>query len=498
MAVLLQIRSHPATHDAETDDSDIHMHTGSKVPCAAGEFYGTLVPCRLLGCKRSGRGPQKGVARSNDRITFGPSLIPSHRPFLPGRGCESLIDHRRVSSRTILSWRNSAYAAYAISLGSAGAAVWLTVALQSINPRIPGLPLLFCAAILSAWFGGIGPAMLVALISAAAIALNLVPVPWVGDSFAAEVPRLLVASVAVFFVSWIGGKQRQAEEQLRRVRDDLEGQIQIRTAELQRANQELRREIDERKVAEAARQAIAAELAHVSRLTMMGELTASIAHEVNQPLGAIMNYANACRRLLAAGADHRVQVDEALASIADDAQRASAVIARLRALAKKKPTEKTLVGIKSLIDDVVAIAGSKLLARGITLRVELDAELPPLRVDRVQIQQVLLNLVINAIEAMDAMPPAARVLDIRARAGNLEKAAAIVVIIRDRGTGIRSADQCRLFDAFYTTKADGVGLGLAISRSIVESHGGRLNLVPTEGPGASFQIVLPAEEPAIS
>jgi signal transduction histidine kinase len=104
----------------------------------------------------------------------------------------------------------------------------------------------------------------------------------------------------------------------------------------------------------------------------------------------------------------------------------------------------------------------------------------------------------NAIEAMDAVPPVARVLDISAQAGNLEETAAIVVTIRDRGTGIRSADQGRLFDAFYTTKAEGVGLGLVISRSIVESHGGRLNLVPTQGPGASFQIVLPVEEPAIS
>jgi len=396
------------------------------------------------------------------------------------------------------SLRSSAFVRYAVSLLSAVAAVWLTGALQSVSTHVPGLPVLFCAAIFSAWFGGVGPGMLAALVASAAIALNLIPPPSPGNSLASELPRFLTFSIAVFFVSWVSGKQRQAEDQLRRARDHLEEQVQSRTAELQRANQDLQAEIAERKVAEEALQASEAELAHVSRLTMMGELTASIAHEVNQPLGAIMNYANACRRLLAAGPDNKTQVDQALTSIAEDARRASDVIARIRALSKKKPTEKTLTGVKALIDDVVAIAKYKMQARGTAVRVELGAELPPLWVDRVQIQQVLLNLMINAIEAMDTVPPADRILDLSARSGSHEGAAAIIVTVRDHGTGVSSADQGRLFDAFYTTKSEGVGLGLAISRSIVESHGGCLSLAPTQGPGATFQIVLPVGESAHS
>jgi C4-dicarboxylate-specific signal transduction histidine kinase len=302
----------------------------------------------------------------------------------------------------------------------------------------------------------------------------------------------------VFFVSWISGKQRQAEEQLRNARDHLEDEVQSRTAELRAANRELQAEIADRKVAEAALQAIEAELTHVSRLTMMGELTASIAHEVNQPLGAIMNYANACRRLLAAESENRAQIDQALASIADDAHRASDVIARIRALSKKKPTERAPSGVKALIDDVVAIAKFKMLARGISVRVELGGELPPVNVDRVQIQQVLLNLIMNGMEAMEAVPAATRIIDISARPAALEGEPAVVMAIRDHGTGINPADQSRLFDAFYSTKADGLGLGLAISRSIVEAHGGRLCLVPTPGPGATFQILLPIGDSANS
>jgi C4-dicarboxylate-specific signal transduction histidine kinase len=396
------------------------------------------------------------------------------------------------------TWRHSAYARYAVALLAATAAIWATAELQSVSPHVPGLPLLFCAAIVSAWFGGLGPGILAALISSAAIALNLIPPPSPGNSLGSELPRFLTFSIAVLFVSWISGRQRQAEGQLRQARDELEEKVAERTAELRRANGELQAEIAEREAAEEAAQRLEAELTHVSRLTLMGELTASIAHEVNQPLGAIMNYANACRRLLAADSPDKLQVDQALAAIAEDAHRASDVIARIRALSKKKPAEKAPAGVKALIDDVVAIARHKLQARGIAIRVDLDGALPPLPIDRVQIQQVLLNLLMNGMEAMDAAAPGERIIDISARSARHDGEFAVVLAVRDRGAGIGPADQDRLFEAFYSTKASGMGLGLAISRSLVESHGGRLLLVPTEGPGATFQVVLPATEPAHS
>jgi C4-dicarboxylate-specific signal transduction histidine kinase len=385
-----------------------------------------------------------------------------------------------------------------VAIASAGAAVGATAALRAVNAHFAGLPLLFCAAIFSAWFGGLGPGMLAALVSSGAIALNLVPPPSPGNSLTSELPRLLSFSVAVFFVSWISGRQRQAEEQLRRARDQLEEKVQSRTAELRTANRDLQAEMAEREAAEEAVRTMEAELTHVSRVTLMGELTASIAHEVNQPLGAIMNYANACRRLLAAGSADHARIDQALESIADDATRASEVIARIRALSKKKPTEKAPYGVKPLISDVVAIAESKMLARGVSVRVELAPELPPLWIDRVQIQQVLLNLMINAMEAMDAVPAPQRILEISAASASHEGEAVVLVTVRDHGPGISPADRGRLFDAFFTTKSGGVGLGLAISRSIVESHRGRLALVSASGPGATFQITLPVSAAAIS
>jgi hypothetical protein len=234
------------------------------------------------------------------------------------------------------------------------------------------------------------------------------------------------------------------------------------------------------------------ELAHVSRVTMMGELTASIAHEVNQPLGAIMNYANACRRLLASGMDNAAKVDEALSKIAGDANRASDVIARIRALSNKKPTERATLPVKDLVDEVLAIARYEIQARSVTVRVDLPAELSPLYVDRVQMQQVLLNLVINSMDAVEALPMKDRVIEISARARDSEDGPAVALQVRDHGPGVNPAEVGRLFEAFHSTKPQGLGMGLPISRSIVEAHGGRLHLVPCEGRGAAFEALLPS------
>ncbi len=401
-----------------------------------------------------------------------------------------------MSIRDTHSMRQSTLVRYTVPLVTVVAAVSVTVALQSISRLIPGLPLLFCAAIVSAWFGGLGPGLLGALLASGAIALNLIPPPSMGSSVAEEFPRLVIFSIGVFFVSWISGRQRQAEELLKQTRDELEQKVLDRTAELRRANEELQMEIAERKVAEEALQTMQTELAHVSRVTMMGELTASIAHEVNQPLGAIMNYANASRRLLAAGMDNAASIDQALSKIAGDAHRASDVIARIRALSRKKPTEKANLPVKELVDEVLAIARYELHARGVAVRVDLGTGLAPLQVDRVQMQQVLLNLIINSMEAMEALPPNDRVIEICAQSCLTEGEAAVALCVRDHGPGVKPADGSRLFEPFHSTKPEGLGMGLAISRSIVEAHGGRLRLVPSQGAGATFEALLPAGERA--
>lgn len=404
----------------------------------------------------------------------------------------------RMSNHEIACLRHSAFVRYAIALATSIGAVLVTTALREIYPRVPA-DLIYCATIFSAWFGGTGPGLLAALISSVAIGFNFIPPPaYSASSGSAEIPRLIIISLGVFFVSWISGRQRQMELLLERARDELEEKVQDRTAELRRTNDELQAEIIERKSAEEALQIMQAELAHVSRVTMMGELTASIAHEVNQPLGAIMNYANACRRLLATHREEKAGIDAALSKIVEDAHRASDVITRIRALAKKQPTEKTSTAVGVLIADVVAIANYEMRARGVAVRVDLATNLPPIQVDRIQLQQVLLNLIINGSEAMESMPPPQRIIEISARSGGSGDVPALLVHVRDYGPGINPADEDRLFVPFYSTKARGLGLGLPISRSIIEAHGGRLSLVPSEGAGAAFQVLLPVTETAIT
>ncbi len=359
------------------------------------------------------------------------------------------------------SLRQSAFVRYAVSFLTVSGAVLITAALRLITPHVPA-DLIYCATILSAWFGGVGPGLLAALISSLAIGFNLITPPYPDSSISSGIPRLAIISTGVFFVSWISGRQRRTEELLERARDELEEKVQERTAELRRTNEELQAEIAERKVAEEALHTMQAELAHVSRVTMMGELTASIAHEVNQPLGAIMNYGNACRRLLAAGTENTTDIDQALSKIVE----------------------------------VLAVAKYEMLARGVTVRVDLDPDLPWLQVDRVQIQQVLLNLIINGMEAMEAMTPKNRIIELSARSCRHENEPALALLIRDYGTGVMPADESRLFEPFYSTKPEGMGMGLAISRSIVEAHGGRLSLLPSKETGATFQILLPVNEGA--
>jgi hypothetical protein len=241
-----------------------------------------------------------------------------------------------------------------------------------------------------------------------------------------------------------------------------------------------------------------ASLAHATRVTMMGELTASIAHEVNQPLAAVVNNANACISLLPDGAANLEEVREALAEIIDDADRASSVIARVRQLAKRAPVEKSLLDLGDVVQDVLALARYESAARGITIRTNLPGDLPAIAGDRVQLQQVLLNLVINGMDAMNTVEESKRVLMIRAHRETKEGLLVTLVSVRDAGAGFKPGETGRLFEAFYTTKPQGMGMGLAISRSIIEAHGGRLWAEPNQGPGATFLFSLPAAGNAAS
>ena len=248
-------------------------------------------------------------------------------------------------------------------------------------------------------------------------------------------------------------------------------------------------DVTERKRAEEALHEAQADLARVTRVMTMGELTASIAHEINQPLAAVMTNANACLRWLAGPMPNLDEAREAVTRINRDGKRASDVIDRIRALVKKSTTEKARVDLNEAIQEVVGLVQSEIQKNGVTLGMELATDLPQILGNRVQLQQVILNLVMNGIEAMSEITDRSR--DLLIRSGKYESDK-LLVAVQDSGVGIDGQNLEKIFDAFYTTKSQGMGMGLAISRSIVENHGGRLWAVPNDGPGATFQFTLQA------
>jgi PAS domain S-box-containing protein len=245
----------------------------------------------------------------------------------------------------------------------------------------------------------------------------------------------------------------------------------------------------ERKRAEAALRHAQMELAHVARVATLGEMTASIAHEINQPLAAVVNNASACLRWLAAGNLEEARNSAAL--VIADGHRAGEIIARIRALAKKAPARKEWLDINQTIREVIALAHSEVQRGGVSLETRLSDDvhyLPLISADRVQLQQVILNLFVNAIEAMSEVDNGARELLVYSGTAESQR---VLVAVRDSGPGLDPKTLDRLFDAFYTTKPQGMGMGLAISRSIIEAHGGRLWATTNQGRGATFQFTLP-------
>ena len=251
------------------------------------------------------------------------------------------------------------------------------------------------------------------------------------------------------------------------------------------------RDITEQTVASEALGEAQAQLAHVTRVTTLGEVTASLAHEVNQPLAAIVNNANACLGLLPGGRDQD-EVRVALADIVSDGERASAIIERVRGLAKGSTPQRVPLRLADVVADLLALTAAESATRGVAIRTDLGPDLPMVLGDRVQLQQVLLNLVVNGMDAMIPVAEGERLLEIRGRPDTQDGSPAALLSVRDRGVGLEAGQVDAVFEAFYTTKPHGMGMGLAISRSIIEAHGGRLWAQPNQGPGATFAFSLPA------
>jgi PAS domain S-box-containing protein len=246
-------------------------------------------------------------------------------------------------------------------------------------------------------------------------------------------------------------------------------------------------EILERELAQKVLQMTQAELARVSRLTTMGELAASIAHEVNQPLAAVTNNSSACLRLLAEGNLKPEILRQALEEIVADGNRASAVIARIRALIRKGPSERNQLDINEIIQEALDLTGRELYENRVQIERQLTEPIPCVLGDGVELQQVILNLIMNAIEAMTTVTNRRRLLWVQS---GIDETRNILIAVRDSGSGIGlNAD--RMFTPFFTTKANGMGMGLSISRSLIEAHGGRLWATPNSPDGAAFYFTLP-------
>jgi len=248
----------------------------------------------------------------------------------------------------------------------------------------------------------------------------------------------------------------------------------------------------DRKQAEDALHQAREELAHVTRVTTLGELAASIAHEINQPLAAIIADASACLHWLEADRPDLDSVREALAAVVKDGERAGEVITRIRALLARSSVAHGPCDLAGVIRDVLLLVGPELGRHGTVLRTSLATDLPPVMGDRVQLQQVLLNLLLNAAEAVRNVPAERRRLVVRSAVEQRDDGSWAVVAVEDAGVGFREAQAARLFQAFYTTKPGGLGMGLSISRSIMDGHRGRLWATANPGHGATFHFALPA------
>jgi PAS domain S-box-containing protein len=487
-----------------------------------------------------------------------------------------------MSTPDSLGWRKQRVIMnYGVPVLSVGAVLiigrWLDLYLRAAPAS-----LFICAVMFSAWLGGFRPGLLATALSVLAFKYYFVPPIYSLALETAEIPRLVVFSLAAFFVGSLSAGQRSATEALReseqRFRDyaetasdwlwetgpdhsftrvseelttlgidppsrigvtrwafatDVEEEPEkwrLHVATLE-AHQPFRsfvyrtaaadgstvyistsgrpmfdadgRFLGYRGVttdvtaavrAEQAEKALhqaQAELARVARVTTLGELAASIAHEINQPLAAIGADANACLHWLAADRPDLASVREALTAIVNDGHRAGEVITRIRTLLARSSVTHEPCDLTGVIGDVLPLVGPEVERHGVLLQTSLAPDLPQVMGDRVQLQQVLLNLLLNAAEALREVPPERRRLVVRSTLEQREDGPWAVVAVEDAGVGFGDAEVPRLFEAFYTTKPAGLGMGLSISRSIIDSHRGRLWATANSDHGATFQFALP-------
>src|SRR6516164_2467771 len=290
---------------------------------------------------------------------------------------------------------------YVVAALSVGIATVITQEMGSIIKDTASL--FFCSVMLSSWYGGIWPGAFAALLSVLALDYYFIPPLYALGISLEEAPDIIAFVATALFIGWLSGDQKRAQASLSQARDELDAKVQERTAELEKANEQLQSEIAEREAAQEGLIRARAEIARIARITTMGELAASIAHELNQPLGSIVTTGDACLRWLAAKPPNLDEARQAVEAIIRDGTRASSVLVRTRGLLRRGERLRERLDINDLIREVIALLDGELRRNGVSLQMEMPRNLRPIVVDRVLLQQVILNLIMNAMEAMRAI-----------------------------------------------------------------------------------------------
>ncbi len=289
--------------------------------------------------------------------------------------------------------------------------------------------------------------------------------------------------------------QRRAEERAKEAHDRLEEHVRARTKDLVRLGEELKAEAEQRVMAQEEAGRRQAELAHVSRVRSMGELVGSISHELNQPLTAVLTNAQAALRLLEKKKPDMEELQNILEDIVAADRRAGTMLRRLRAMFRKEPVAQETVHLDEVVSGVLPLVRSDALGANVTIKVEADPNLPPVQVDPIGVQQVVMNLLVNAIDAIRGLGLAAGEIEVKiSRAGK----DAVSVSVCDNGPGIAEKEISEVFKPFVTTKTGGLGMGLAICKSILEAHGGTITVESSSRRGCCFSFTLPLKQPPAS
>ena len=376
---------------------------------------------------------------------------------------------------------------YGLAIALVAAAIYLSLILE-VRFGNPFWFFFAISIIASTWIGGSGPGWVAVFLSTLAALYYFIPPLRSWAIKPGDVPFFLTFVACQAAVSWLISWRKESEDALRHARDELELRVAERTVELKRANDALLDQIEEQRRTTEALQQTRTELARVVRITTIGELTASIAHEVNQPLAAIVANADACVAWLALETPNLAEARAAAMRTTLGATRASEVISRIRSLIKKASTERAPVQLNEVAEEMAVLAESQALRNHVSVVMDLTPDMPAVLGDRIQIQQVVLNLIMNGIEAMTGVTERERQLTIRTR---MENGGQVRVSIHDTGIGVSEDNIGRLFEPFFTTRSDGIGMGLPISRSIIEAHGGRLWAESALDQGSIFQFTLP-------